>query len=134
VITGLDAQGRSCFLFDGPSDGVVWSTETVPADNSGSADAGAPALDFPKSGSVFLFHDFPPHSDIMMHATNTIDYIVVVSGQITFITEAGETLLRTGDVLVDRGHYHGWRNDSDQPCRIINVLCASHPVGKGATI
>lgn len=70
----------------------------------------------------------------MMHATDTLDYLVVVSGEVTLITETGEVLLKAGDVLVDRGVMHGWRNDTDRTCRIVNVLCPAHPVGRGATV
>ena len=134
VITGLDADGRSCVLIDGPSSMVVWSTGDTPADNSGSGDAGGGTFRFPVSGTLFAFSDFPPGKGSPMHSTDTIDYIVVVSGEVFFITETGETLLRAGDVLVDRGIVHAWRNDSDQPCRMLIVLCPSHPVGKGATV
>jgi mannose-6-phosphate isomerase-like protein (cupin superfamily) len=134
VITGLDADGRSCFLFDDPASMVIWSTDTVPADNTSSADAGGGPFRFPTSGTLFVFSDFPPGGGSPMHATDTIDYIVVVSGEVVFITETGETLLRAGDVLVDRGNMHSWRNDGDVPCRVVNVLSPAHPAGKGATV
>jgi quercetin dioxygenase-like cupin family protein len=134
VITGLDAEGRSCFLFDDPAGMVIWSTVAVPADNSGTTDAGGGPFRFPTSGTLFVYADFPPGQGSFMHATDTIDYLVVVSGEVVFITETGETLLRAGDVLVDRGNVHGWRNDGEVPCRIVNVLIPAHPVGKGATV
>jgi len=134
VITGLDSEGRSCVLIDGASSRVIWSTEDTPADNNTGADGGGGPFRFPVSGSLFVFADFPPGGGSPMHATDTIDYLVVVSGEVFFITETGETLLRAGDVLVDRGALHAWRNDSDQPCRIMNVLLPAHPVGKGATV
>jgi quercetin dioxygenase-like cupin family protein len=113
---------------------VIWSTEDTPADNSSGVDAGGGPFRFPVSGTLFVFADFPPGGGSPMHATDTIDYLVVVSGEVVFITETGETLLRAGDVLVDRGALHAWRNDSDQPCRIMNVLLPARPVGKGATV
>lgn len=134
VITGLDAQQRSCFLIDGPSNTVIWSTAESPANNSATADAGGNIFRFPVRGALFVFSDFAPGSAGPMHASDTIDFIVVVSGEVIFITETGETLLRAGDVLVDRGIMHAWRNASDQPCRIMNVLCPAFPVGKGATV
>lgn len=134
VITGLDSEGRSCVLIDGPSSRVIWSTEDTPADNNGSVDAGGGPFRFPVSGTLFVFADFPPGGGSPMHSTDTIDYLVVVSGEVFFITETSETLLRAGDALVDRGILHAWRNDSDKPCRILNVLCPARPVGKGATV
>lgn len=134
VVTGLDTDGRSCFLIDGPSEGVIWSTEAAPADNAGTSDAGGVPFRFPTSGTLFIYNDFQPGKGSPMHATDTIDYIVVVSGEVVFITETGETLLRAGDILVDRGINHAWRNDGDTVCRILNVLCPAHPVGNGATV
>jgi quercetin dioxygenase-like cupin family protein len=134
VITGLDAEGRSCILIDGPARMVIWSTRETPADNSGRSDTGGGNFDFPTEGARFIYSDFPPRSRIDFHATDTIDHIVVVSGEVVFITETGEVHLRAGDVIVDRGILHGWRNDSDAPCRIVNVLCPARPLGKGATI
>jgi quercetin dioxygenase-like cupin family protein len=113
---------------------VIWSTADTPADNSGADDAGGGTFRFPASGTLFVFADFAPGARSPMHATDTIDYLVVVSGEIVFITESCETTLRAGDVLVDRGNMHAWRNDGDQPCRIMNVLSPAHPAGKGATV
>jgi len=133
IVAGIDTEGRSCVLIDGPASMVIWSTEDTPADNSGTTDAGGGRFGFPTRGTRFVFSDFPPGGGSMMHATDTIDYLVVTSGEVTFITQTGETLLRAGDVLVDRGIMHAWRNDSTQPCRIVNVLCPARPVGNGAT-
>jgi len=134
VITGLNGDGRSCIMIDGPSGMVIWSTPQTPADNSTPADAGGGTFRFPAAGTLFVYADFPPGGGSPMHATDTIDYIVVVSGEIVFVAETGETLLRAGDVLVDRGSMHAWRNDSDKTCRIMNVLSPALPAGKGATV
>ena len=134
VVTGLDSDGRSRLLFDGPAKMVMWSTDESPADNAGNADAGGGAFRFPESGTQFVFSDIPPGGGSPMHATDTLDYIVVVSGEIVFITETGETVLHVGDALVDRGNMHGWRNESDEPCRIMSAMSPARPVGKGATV
>jgi mannose-6-phosphate isomerase-like protein (cupin superfamily) len=134
VVTGLDAAGRSCVSSDGPAGMVIWRADELPADNSGHADLGGGRFRFPDRGVEFVFADFPPGGGSIMHATDTVDFLVVVSGSVTLITETGETVLRAGDVLVDRGVLHGWRNDGDRPCRIVNVLCPARPVGGGATV
>ena len=134
VVSGVDAEGRSCILFDGPAERTIWSTDGTLADNSGTADTGGDRINFPTDGTRFVTVEFPPGDEKAMHATDTIDYLVVVSGEAVFITETGETRLRAGDVLVDRGVVHAWRNDGDQPCRIVNVLIPARPVAKGATV
>jgi len=113
---------------------VIWDVNELPADNGGSAEQGGGRFRFPKAGAQFTFTDIPPGGGAPMHATDTIDFIVVISGSITFVTETGATLLRAGDVLLDRGVVHAWRNDGNEACRILSVMCPAHPVGKGATV
>ena len=134
VVTGLDSNGLSAVIIDDPSRTIIWSTRALPADNSGAADTGSAKFDFPVKGLRFSFHDFPPGTQPYMHATDTIDYVVVVSGEIHFITETTQVRLGAGDTLVNRGVIHGWRNDGREPCRIITVVCEADPIGKGATI
>ena len=131
VVTGLDAGGLSCILNDGPAPPAIWSTADVPADNRGTADAGGAVYVFPERGPQFVFADFAPGTGPLMHATDTIDYVVILSGEITLVTETGETVLRAGDLLVDRGIVHGWRNDGDVPCRLVSIMIPAHPVGAG---
>ena len=56
-----------------------------------------------------------------MHRTDTVDYGIVLSGELTAIFENGETLLYPGDVIVQRGTNHAWENRSDAPTRIAFV-------------
>jgi quercetin dioxygenase-like cupin family protein len=136
VVTGLDEQGRSCILIDGPSTDVIWRTESAPTDNSSMADAGGVpfTFDLPVGGTQLAVHEFPPGAGAFMHATDSLDYAIVTLGEIVFVTETGEASLRVGDVVVNRGSYHGWRNDSDGPCRLVSVVVKALPLGKGATI
>lgn len=143
VVTGLDAEGRSCVAIDGPvprlnamSAAIAWRTESHPADNSGNADAAVPyTIDLLHgSASNFAVCEFPPHCDALMHATDTIDYLVVVSGRVTLVLEAGEVEVGPGDLVVDRGVIHGWRNDHDEPCACAVVNLPALPVGNGRTI
>jgi quercetin dioxygenase-like cupin family protein len=131
VVAGLDAEGRSSIVLDGPSETVVWSTAEWPADNEGSTDMGGTQPAFPTTGTQFVFWDFPAGTTSRMHATNTIDYVVVLAGECVFVTEAGEARMQAGDVVVDRGVAHAWRNDGPEPCRIATVLCPARPVGPG---
>lgn len=56
------------------------------------------------------------------HRTRSIDYGIVLSGEITLLLDIGETTVRAGDIVVQRGTNHGWVNRSDQPCRIAFIL------------
>jgi mannose-6-phosphate isomerase-like protein (cupin superfamily) len=132
----------------------IWETRSSPADNSGGHDAAdherriAPA----GGGSVFRIIEYPPDSVRLktlapeffhgmgakaanaatrrhpgMHKTDTVDYCVVLSGEIWAVLDEGEVLLRAGDCLVQRGTHHAWSNRSDDPCVIAFVLIAARP-------
>ncbi|MET0363033.1 MAG: cupin domain-containing protein [Sphingobium sp.] len=143
VVTGLDAEGRSTVILDGPvpqgpngATQLVWRTPALPADNSGTADASVPfGIDHLKDGgSTFSIVDLPVGLPRFMHATDTADYIVILSGEIVLELETGEVILGPGDALVQRGTAHAWRNDGPAPVRMISVTLPAHPVGKGATV
>ena len=57
-----------------------------------------------------------------MHRTNTIDYVVVISGEMMMQLDEGEVRLRAGDVLVQRGTNHNWVNPGPEPCRFAAIL------------
>lgn len=139
----------------------LWETTSAPAGNEGSADAGhrKPRLEPSKNGTVFRIVEFPPDaqwqsradarkwaeaidashapdrssSDPMMHKTSTIDYIVVLKGEIYAILDKGEKLLRAGDVFVQRGTNHSWSVRSNEPCVIGVVLVDARPLGAKKT-
>ncbi len=58
----------------------------------------------------------------MMHRTETIDYAIVLEGEVTMILDDSEVLLKTGDVVVQCGINHAWSNRSDKVCRIAFIL------------
>lgn len=144
VVTGLNAEGRSCVIVDGPVPrhgpvaNLVWRTGAVPADNAGTADASAPfSMEMlHDGGSNFLFTELPPGlaGDAFMHATDTIDYLVVIRGEVVLVLETGEVTLRAGDCIVDRGVIHGWRNDGAEPAVYASVTIPAQPVGQGRTV
>ncbi len=59
---------------------------------------------------------------VFMHRTETIDYGIVLEGEITLIMEEGETVARAGDIVIQRGTNHGWANRGKEPCRIAFIL------------
>ena len=105
VVTGLNEAGESCILIDGavPSSttmgGIAWRTDSHPADNSVQADF-EPAefsFDLMHSSTIFMVNEYPPglgaDGELFWHATDTIDYIVILEGEVVLVTETGcETL------------------------------------------
>lgn len=57
-----------------------------------------------------------------MHKTETVDYGIMLEGELTLIMDEGETIIRPGDIVIQRGTNHGWANRSGKPCRICFVL------------
>jgi quercetin dioxygenase-like cupin family protein len=68
----------------------------------------------------------------MMHKTATVDYIIVLKGEIYAVMETGEKLLRAGDILVQRGTNHSWSVRGTEPCIVAAVLVSAKPAGKAA--
>jgi mannose-6-phosphate isomerase-like protein (cupin superfamily) len=57
-----------------------------------------------------------------MHQTDTVDYAIILEGEMFAVMEESETLMRAGDVLIQRGTNHAWANRSDKPCRVAFIL------------
>ena len=136
---------------------LLWVTDESPADNSGSADSAAREIGVapPARGSIFRMVDFPPAANVgavdnaamlkemgivggahadprhaTMHRTRSIDYAVVISGEIDMLLDDSEVHLEAGDVLVQRGTNHAWVNRGKENCRIAFVLIdAEEPTG-----
>ena len=67
-------------------------------------------------------HSGGSESHAYMHRTETVDYGIVMEGEIVLIVDQGETVCRAGDIVVQRGTNHGWANRSDKVCRIAFIL------------
>jgi len=61
-----------------------------------------------------------PHP--LMHRTQTLDYGIVIEGELTLVLDHGETTVRAGDIIIQRGTNHAWANRSDTVCRVAFVL------------
>lgn len=135
VVTGHDANGRARFKSEDvesprlvPSGDaeflLLWTTPTVPADNNDETDgrhrdAGLTL----NGGSVFRIVDMLPGCESPMHRTNSIDYGIVLEGEIELELEDGhkKTVGKHG-VIVQRGTNHLWRNTTDRVCRMAFIL------------
>ena len=135
VVTGHDAKGRGVILFDGAAPNVkhrpsglvstlLWTTDESPADTARGDDRSAREIGIPppERGSIFRVVDFPPGAKGEMHRTRSIDYAVVMEGEIDMVLDDSEVHLVAGDVLVQQGTNHAWVNRGTAPCRMAFVL------------
>ena len=146
VITGHDSSGRAVVKIDevarnlvssrpGATAGIVWTTEGFPVDNTGEEDAGlrktGTTLD---NGTVFRILELAPGVTPRNHRTDSIDYVVVMSGEVDMELDDATVHLKAGDVLVQRGTIHDWVNRGTEPCVIAFVLIAAKPVTVGGKV
>ena len=146
IVTGHDADGRAVVKIDeisknlvssrpGQSACVVWTTESFPVDNTGDADQGRRAVGTTlNNGTVFRVVEFGPGVARRNHRTDSIDYAVVMSGEIDMELDDTVIHLKAGDVLVQRGTIHNWINRGTQPCVMAFVLIDAKPVEVGGTV
>lgn len=139
VVTGHDDKGRAVVKIDevsksvtssrpGATACVVWTTESFPADNTGEADEGLRKVGTTlKNGTVFRVIEFAPGVAPRNHRTDSIDYAIVVSGEIDMEIEDSVVHLKAGDVLVQRGTIHNWVNRGTKPCVMAFVLIDAKP-------
>ena len=140
VVTGHDANGRAVVTIDevsknitssrpGQTACVVWTTESFPVNNTGDADQGLRKVGTTlEGGTVFRVIEFAPGVAPRNHRTDSIDYAVVLSGEIDMELDDSVVHLNAGDVLVQRGTIHNWVNRSTKPCAIAFVLIDAKPV------
>lgn len=126
---------------------VLWATGSAAAVGDDPAPAGHPFGFHSEGGSLLRIADFPPDEEIdtanlaeflaanhvlgerpgrhfWFHKTLSLDYAIVLEGEIYAMMDNGETLMRPGDVLIQRATSHSWSNRSGKPCRMAFVLLA----------
>jgi mannose-6-phosphate isomerase-like protein (cupin superfamily) len=151
VLIDGPAQNTRRRAFAGTASTLLWVTDGAPAEISGSQDqadrqiATAP----PPGGSILRIVDFTPltpameavtHADVarelgvshpaegpgarhpFTHRTKSIDYALVMTGEITMLLDDTEVQLKAGDVLIQQGTYHTWLNRGRETCRVAFVL------------
>jgi quercetin dioxygenase-like cupin family protein len=150
VITGHDANNIAKVLWDdtatnskpprhGSVSTLVWSSDRMPVDiaiGEKIEDMGARILGTapPPNGTRFCVIDFPPGRPGRMHRTETIDYVIVLQGEIEMDMDQSTVKLKAGEILIQRGTNHAWANRSDKPARVAFVLIDAQPLGIGQPI
>jgi mannose-6-phosphate isomerase-like protein (cupin superfamily) len=145
---------------NGPTSHGLWVTETVPAAAVGAQDRFDAKLGIPppRGGTIFTIVDFSPEGDVRMdgdmtarqrrlppehmhqrawpprhpsiHRTRTVDYAIVLAGEIDMLLDDSERHLKTGDVVIQQATNHAWVNRGTEPCRMAFVLIdAIEPLG-----
>jgi len=141
VVTGHDATAKAIVKTDDVLSGhlvdggvasfiKVWTTNTSPADNNDESDGALreSGLTCP-GGTVLRIVDFSPGCKSPMHRTQSIDYGIVLEGEMTMVLDGeSETHLKAGDIVVQRGTNHLWHNRSSKSCRMAFVLIDARPV------
>jgi mannose-6-phosphate isomerase-like protein (cupin superfamily) len=150
VIDGA-APNAKLRIASGVTSTLLWVTDESPADISGGGDRAERDIGVapPPAGSIFRVVDFPPAAEAGpldneamtremgiarrasaarparhagMHRTKSIDYAIVISGEIDMLLDDSEVHLEAGDVVVQRGTNHAWANRGEEICRIAFVL------------
>ena len=115
VVTKLDASGKAVVMIDERIDFAPESAAGHPTEMNAMmriVGADAPAKGLP-----------PRHP--MMHRTRSLDYAVIMSGEIDMLLDDGEVHLKAGDVVVQQATNHAWVNRGHDPCRIAFILMDS---------
>ena len=150
VITGHDGNNVAKVLIDAPATNVknpdsgvrstlMWITDKNPADiavgenieDMGARIVGTPP---PANGTRFCVIDFPPGNHPHMHRTETIDYVIVIDGEIEMDMDNSTVKLKAGDIMIQRGTNHAWANRSGKPARVAFVLVDGQPLGIGKPV
>ena len=136
IVTGHDQDGKAIVTSDatmtnvkvmptGHKGCVMWVTDDTPAAVSGDADPALREMGIapPPRGSVLRILELAAGKQAAMHRTDTLDYCIVLKGECAMLLDDDqEVALSAGDVLIQRGTWHGWENRGEVPCRLAFVL------------
>lgn len=135
VVTGHNEKGQSCVKWDselktvpgrpGFSQVPLWATKELPArlteEDPGQWESGTTIA----NGSVFRIVRYEPGVTKRWHKTDSIDYAVVLQGEIIMQLDDGEVRLKAGDVIIQRATMHNWENRGQVPCIVAFILIAT---------
>jgi quercetin dioxygenase-like cupin family protein len=141
VVAGLNSRGKSAVTAIGPAQANdfdwggssqepswgadIWTVVHDPVRVFAGAELEEWGGDPPPAGAVFRMVNIPPHAGFELHRTDTIDFVVVLSGEVWLTLEDGEVHLSPHDCVVTTGVLHGWENRDDAPCLICGVLLST---------
>jgi len=142
IVTARDREGKSVVGSDEIVDSVPgrfddrvarcdpWSTDSLGPELDGHDPMkGAGRVMPPPGGTIFRILEIPPGNDTTKHKTATLDYYVILEGELYMTLDEGEVLCKPGDVIVQRSTNHGWDNRSGKPARFAEVLIGTDEKG-----
>ncbi|WP_067839331.1 cupin domain-containing protein [Nocardia lijiangensis] len=142
IVTGHDGSGRPVIVEDADCRHIqttagaqvvnLWLHEGPPRNDTTYADPVGPDVPLPPpaGGGVLRVVEFGPRDQgetPYLHRTPSLDYAFVIAGEVVAVVGSEETVMRAGDVLIQRGTTHAWDNRSDTPCTILFVLLDTGP-------
>ena len=143
IVTGTDDAGRSCVVSDGAASDVpafaeLWQSAGGDPRAGAPGAGGAPArLEPLPGGSSWRVFELPPDEVVAawlerqglpeaersgFHRTDTLDYVMILDGQVTLELDRGAVALGPGDCVVQRATRHAWRNRSGRPVKMAVVM------------
>ena len=135
VVTGHNQEGKSILKWDSEIESKpgrpgfekvdLWATDSLPARLTEEDPIQREFGTTLANGSVFRFCRYAPGVSERWHRTDSIDYGVVLSGEIDMELDEGVVHLKAGDVLVQRGTIHNWVNRGSETCVIAFILIAT---------
>ncbi|KAL4245340.1 hypothetical protein ABKN59_009788 [Abortiporus biennis] len=150
VVTGHSRAGEATFIRDEaphPMNGTdpgqeytsytIHATNSVPANNDGELANHCQWIDessqvtelVNKNGAILRAYDTAPGARTVLHRTLSLDYGIVAKGSITLYLENNEKrTLNEGDVVIQRGTIHSWKNETDEWCRVYFAVIDAHPI------
>jgi quercetin dioxygenase-like cupin family protein len=150
IITGHDADGKAIVLIDGEpankrtspagnTSTLMWCTDAMPADiavGESAEDMGARILGTPPppNGTRFTVNEFIPGAKATMHRTESIDYVIIISGTIDMDLDDSTVTMKAGDIMVQRGTNHAWVNRGTESAFVAFVLIDAQPLGIGHAV
>ncbi|CAM1509796.1 Fc.00g001310.m01.CDS01 [Cosmosporella sp. VM-42] len=147
IVTGHSPEGKAIVVADSPvpcvptsvkaNFAVLYETHQFPESNDDWVDPiKSRTTDLANDkGIVLRVVDFAPNTETMFHRTESLDFGILHSGEITCHLDDGVRVdMKAGDVCVQRGTIHGWTNYSDKPARVFFILAAADPVKIGGNL
>ena len=144
IVTSHDAAGKSVVWMDGCATNhkylndriistLLWSTEGGTPDYTADGDGGAKLLGTapPPGGTRFVHCEVAPGTQLgdwpALYRTDSLDYTVIISGEISLYLDDQRVVCRAGDVIVGRGTRQAWVNEGPDPCRAVTVMIDAVP-------